>query len=372
MRLKYNFSITPVGLFILLGFLLTERTHAQSAEVWIESRPFLAESQNPQSPQGFLWVESLYSAMTRSLANPEQHKQLADLQNRTGSKPQAARLHSLSIHQNTALLATAAPGDVSRSLSNFLGREFKTSAMPDSLRKGFSFTLGGASSGIPAAAPSPVRYGLIVTGLEPNPESFRLASLPRQFHDEYALVPYAPKAKIHYKVGPLPADSVLQSTSPAAPQINPSSFFSQLPDWQFRAKIASRGAPTASQILPPQALTLEQTQGFYTMELQTSQLLRKDAMFHRFRLPLTGNMNFREERNDKLQKTRSTLENIYSHGPLALNLDYFGNEKRYQTGLIFQKTLTRIELYNHLPESLGPSSSLWNQQRWELKLQKAF
>ncbi len=372
MRLGYNFSIASVGLFILLGFLLAERTYAQSDEVWIESRPFLAESQNPQSPQGFLWVKSLYSTMTRSLANPEQHRQLADLQNRTGSKPQAGRLHSLSIHQNTALLATAAPGDVSRSLSTFLGREFKTSAMPDSLQKGFSFNLGGASSGVAAAAPSPVRYGLIVTGLEPNPESFRLASLPGQFHDEFALIPYAPKAKVHYKVGPLPEDSVLHPSSPATPQINPSSFFSQLPDWQFRGKIASRGAPTASQILPPQSLTLEQTQGFYAMELQTSQLLHKDAMFHRFRLPLAGNMNFREERNDKFQKIRSTVENIYSHGPLALNLDYFGNEKRYQTGLIFQKALTRIELYNHLPESIAPTSGLWNQQRWELKLQTAF
>ena len=371
MRLGNSFSSYQVGLFILIGLLLAEKTHAQSAENWIESRPFLAESQNPQSPQGFLWVESLYSTMTRSLTNPEQHRQLAELQNRTGSKPLAARLHSLSIHQNTALLATAAPADVSRSLSTFLGREIKTSALPDVLQKGFNFELGARTSDI-ATVPSPVRYGLIVTGLEPNPEPFRLAALPRQYHDEYALVPYAPKAKVHYKVGPLPDDSTLDRSIPAVPRTKMSSFFSQLPDLQFRGKIASRGPPTASQILPPQALTLEQTQGFYALELQTSQLLQKDAMFHRFRLPLASNMNFREERNDKFQKIRSTLENIYSHGPIALNLDYYGNEKRYQTGLIFQKALTRIELYNHLPESISPTSGLWNQQRWELKLQTAF
>ena len=145
-----------------------------------------------------------------------------------------------------------------------------------------------------------------------------------------------------------------------------------MPDLNFRGKVLPRGAPSGKEVVPPQSLVLEQTQGLYSLELQTSKLVHKDALFHRFRLPLAGTMSLREERNEKMQRSRSTLENVYSNGPLALNIDYFTLEKRYQTGLIYQQSLTKIELYSHLPENFSAQGWTWKTHRYELKVQTAF
>lgn len=372
MTIEFIKKSIPTGVLTLLGLFLSPICQAQSADGWIDSRPLLVESPRPVANHSFIFTKPLYGAVTRSLMNPEQHLQLLDLQARTGTKPQEVRPRSLSVYKLTANQTTAKPTDVTRSMSTFLGREFKSSALPETLRTGISFNVGTSSSSPQAGTPQPVRYGLIVTSVEPSQESFRIAALPMHTLDEYALVNYAPKAKVHYKIGPLmneqdPADS----TIPLA-RTESSSWTQGLPDFQFRGKVVARGAPTANQIIPPQAIIMEQTQGFYALEVHTSQLVHKDAVFHRIRVPLIGNMNLREERDEKFKKTKSTLENIYASGPLALNLDYFGLEKRYQTGLIYQNSLTRIEFYNHLPENFSTQGGLWKTQRYELKVQKAF
>jgi hypothetical protein len=362
----------PTGLLILSGLFLSSPSQAQSPEDWIDSRPYLVESPRPEAEQRLIFTKPLYQALTRSLMNPEQHMQLLDMQARTGNKPQEARLRSLSIHKLSANISTARPTDVTRSMSTFLGREFKSSALPETLRTGISFNFGSDSSDPEAASPRPLRYGLIVKNVEPSTETIRIAALPRTMIDEYELVQYAPKAQIQYEIGPLMHEQELADSVIPLATSESSSWMRGLPEFQFRGRVAARGAPTANQIIPPQSILLEQSQGFYALEVHTSQLVHKDAVFHRIRVPLAGTMNLREERDEKFKKTRSTLENIYVNGPLALNIDYFGLEKRYQTGLIYQKSLTRIEFYNHLPEGFSSQGGLWKTQRYELKLQTAF
>ncbi|MDQ3233520.1 MAG: hypothetical protein M3Q07_17015 [Pseudobdellovibrionaceae bacterium] len=360
------------GILVLSGLFLSLRSHAQSADGWIDSRPFLVEGPRPVASQSFIFTRPLYGAITKSLTNRDQHVQLLDLQGRTGTKPQDARLRSLSIYKLSSHITSAKPTDVTRSMSTFLGREFKSTALPESLRTGISFNIGGRAAQPETAATKPLRYGLIVKNVEPSSESFRLAALPATTIDEYALVHYAPKAKVQYEIGPFMQEQDLTDSNIPLATTESTTWLRGLPEFQFRGRVAARGAPTANQIVPPQSILLEQTQGFYALEMHTSQLIHKDAMFHRIRVPLAGTLHLREERNEQFKKTRSTLENIYVNGPLALNLDYFGLEKRYQTGLIYQHLLTRIELYNHLPENFSSQGSLWKTQRFELKVQTAF
>jgi hypothetical protein len=364
-------SITA-GFLLLSGLFLSARSQGQEAEAWIDSSPFLVASPRPVASQSLIFTKPIYEALTRSLMNHEQHIQLLDLQARTGTKPQEARLRSLSVHKLSANIPTARPADVTRSLSSFLGREFKSSALPETLRTGMSFEIGNDSSTQQMATARPLRYGLIVKNVEPSDESIRIAALPMTTIDEYALVQYAPKAKIQYEIGPLMNEPEMVDGAIPLATAHSSSWIKSLPEFQFRGRIAARGAPTANQILPPQTILLEQSQGFYALEIHSSPQLQKEAVFHRIRVPLAGSMTLREERDEKFKKTRSTLENIYVHGPLALNFDYFGLEKRYQTGLIYQKSLTRIELYNHLPENFSSQGGLWKTQRYELMVQTAF
>jgi hypothetical protein len=372
MATKITKKSMTMGILLLSGLFLSASSQGQEAQGWIDSRPFLVASPRPVASQSLIFTKPLYEALTRSLMNHEQHMQLLDMQARTGTKPQEARLRSLSVYKLSANITTARPTDITRTLSTFLGREFKSSALPETLRTGMSFQIGNDSSHQQMATARPLRYGLIVKNVEPSEESIRIAAVPMNMIDEYALVQYAPKAKVHYEIGPLPHEpEVADSVIPIA-TAESSNWMKGLPEFQFRGRIAARGAPTANQILPPQSILLEQSQGFYALEIHSSQLLQKEAVFHRFRVPLAGRMTLREERDEKFKKTRSTLENIYVHGPLALNFDYFGLEKRYQTGLIYQKSLTRIELYNHLPENFSSQGGLWKTQRLELMVQTAF
>jgi hypothetical protein len=356
----------------LLGLVLPSPCWAQSSDGWNDSRPFLVEAPAPMASQSFILAAPLYDAISRSLLNREQHVQLLDLQSRTGTRPLDTRLRSISVYKLSSQTTSARPTDVTRSMSTFFGREFKSTALPEALRRGISFNLGTSAAAREVAAPKALRYGLIVKNVEPSTESFRLAALPKSTIDEYAMVHYAPKATIHYEIGPLTDEQDLADSAIVLGETESSNWSKSLPEFQFRGRIAVRGAPTANQIMPPQSILLEQTQGFYALEVHTSHLVHKDAMFHRLRMPLLGSMNLRQERNEKFKNTRSTLENIYVNGPLALNLDYFGHEKRYQTGLIYQKSLTRIEFYNHLPENYSAQGGLWKTQRYELKVQKAF
>jgi hypothetical protein len=372
MASKITKKSLPAGVLFLSGLFLSSIGQGQSAEGWIDSRPFLIESPRPVAEQSLIFTRPLFAAINRSLMNHEQHVQLLDLQARTGTKAQDARPRSLSVYKLSSSVTTARPADVTRSMSTFLGREFKSIALPESLRTGFSFDIGGDSKDQEAVASKPLRYGLIVKNVEPSTEDFRMAAVPMTMTDDYYLVQHAPKARIHYEIGPLTDEAELADSSIPLAATESSDWMRGLPEFQFRGRIAARGAPTANQILPPQSILLEQAQGFYAIDIHTSQLLHKDAVFHRFRVPLAGTMTLREERDEKFKKTRSTLENIYVNGPLALNFDYFGLEKRYQTGLIYQRALTRIELYNHLPESFSGQGGLWKTQRFELKLQTAF
>lgn len=362
----------PFAVLTLLGLGLSSLSQAQSSEGWNDSRPLLGETPTPMASQSFVFSAALYGAIRRSLLNHEQHMQLLDLQSRRGTRPQDPRLRSISVDKLSSQITAARPTEVTRSMSTFLGREFKSNALPEALRTGISFNLGTSLTSREVATPKALRYGLIVKNVEPSTESFRLAALPTSTIDEYAMVPYAPKATIHYEIGPLMEEQDLAASAIPLGTTETTSWLKGLPEFQFRGRLAARGAPTANQIVPPQSILLEQTQGFYAVEVHTSQLIHKDALFHRIRMPLLGSMNLRQERNEKFKNTRSTLENIYVSGPLALNLDYFGLEKRYQTGLIYQKSLTRIEFYNHLPDNYSSQGGLWKTQRYELKVQKAF
>lgn len=363
----------PRGFLTLFCLFLSKMVCAEPQNQWIDSRPFLVEVKKPESPDGFLFIRTFYGAVARSLANPDQHRSLLEMHGRTGTKAREARIHSLSIQKLSSSEATTAPTEVTRTMSSFLGREFKSSALPSVMRSGFSFDVGSSSKPEPkATAATPVRYGLILTNVEPSTESFRFASLGNGVMDDYALVSYAPKAKVNYAIGPITSEQDVANNEVALATSSTRPWTDGLPEFRFRGKIAARGAPSAAQIVPPQAITLEQTQGFYAIEIQTSQLIHKDTIIHRTRVPLLGSMNWREERNENFKKTRSTLENIYARGPLALNLDYFGLEKRYQTGLIYQKALTRFELYNHLPQDFSSQGNLWKLQRFELRLQTGF
>jgi hypothetical protein len=360
------------GLLLLFGLFLSAPGHAQSPDGWIDSRPFLVESPRPVAKQSLIFTKPLYNALTRSLMNPEQHLNLLDLQARTGTKPQEERLSSLSIHKLTSAIPTAKPTDVTRTMSTFLGREFKSTAMPEQLRTGLSFNVGGDDSKETVAAHQPLRYGLIVKNVEPSTETFRFAAVPMTMNDDYLRIQHAPKAKVQYEIGPLMPEQDLADAAIPLATTESTSWLDGLPAFQFRGRLAARGAPTANQILPPQSILLEQTQGYYALEVHTTQLVKKEATFHRLRVPLAGTMTLREERDEKFKKTRSTLENIYVNGPLAVNFDYFGLEKRYQTGLIYQESHTRIELYNHLPEDFSEQGGLWKLQRFELRLHTAF
>jgi hypothetical protein len=262
MATNFTKKSLPAGLLILSGLFLSAIGQGQTPDGWIDSRPYLVESPRPVAEQSLIFTRPLYEALTRSLMNSEQHLKLLDIQVRTGTKPQDARLRSLSIHKLSSNISTASPTDVTRSVSSYLGREFKSTALPESLRTGISFNLGQDSKNQNTAAPRPLRYGLIVKNVEPSTEQFKLASIPMTMSDDFLLVQHAPKARVQYEIGPLMHEAELTDSVIPLTTTDSSDWITSLPEFQFRGRIAARGAPTANQIVPPQSILLEQSQGF--------------------------------------------------------------------------------------------------------------
>lgn len=346
--------------------------NAFAEEIWTNSRPMLDTPQATLAHTEFPWLQASLKLFTKSLTNAEQQRQVVGIQTRLGTSVQtdSRKFQDRIVTEKSA--DPKATVEVARAIRGSIERDLKTATLPQAWQKGLSFEFGQKGPGIlgKSAENTKLRYGLILTGIEPNSTPFRLASLVSG--EEYHLVAYAPKASLHYKVGPidyLPDQSIQPTLTSYEENL---SWNSQLPELHFKAKIVPRGPITSGQYIPPQTLTFEQSQGFYTFEMQTSKLLHKEAIYHRFRLPLAKGMNFKQERNQNFLSQRNTLENIYAGHGFALNLDQFILEKRYQSTLTYRKNLTTIELYSHLPTRISENSHLWKEQRWELKLQRAF
>ncbi|MCX6127894.1 MAG: hypothetical protein NTX25_02375 [Proteobacteria bacterium] len=353
--------------------LLCPSLLAQTQLEWQSSQALLKEAAiKPEGPGASPWLESSCRIITQSLRNPEQHQQLASLRASRKDLTPAADPIFLAAYGSKSKSEASSSYEIEKTMQNFLEKEAKSSAMPESLKKGLSFDFGtdhkeGPS---PAIRKDPIRYGLILTSIEPSPTPFRLASISQ--YDEYSLIPYAPKADLHYRIGAIQSDSEEPQRAQWGGSQPDTDKLSKWKDLHFKAKLVPRGQMSAKQIAPPQSLSIDESRGYYSLEIQTSQIIHRDAILHRILIPLKDDLRLRQERDIHFHANRNTLENVYSRGALALNLDQFVVEKRYQSSLIYRKNLTSFELDTHLPNQSSKSQSLWQQQRWELKLERAF
>ncbi|MCX6130664.1 MAG: hypothetical protein NTX25_16595, partial [Proteobacteria bacterium] len=229
---------------------------AQSSTGWLSSQSLLEQAAaKPAEPDTSPWLKSTCLIITQSLRNPEQHQQLASLQARNRDLAPAQDPIFLDAYGLKPKLEAASEYEISKTMQSFLEREAKTSAMPESMKKGLSFDFGTRDTPTPSPTTKSknVRYGLILTSIEPSPIPFRLASIAH--YDEYSLVPYAPKADLQYRVGAIYSEN---EETPRAQWNNSQPETDKLfkiPDLHFKAKLVPRGQMTAKQIVPPQSLS---------------------------------------------------------------------------------------------------------------------
>jgi hypothetical protein len=380
--LCHTLSQTPLFLVLSLGVLPSHALADDSVEpasTWESSagimqfeKPAAASFSNP-------WLEPLRGIMLRSLNNPDQARDLANLHNALGTKALATYAKYVGPHRITVNPQNGVEirRTLIKSVRLYAQKETKGDFFPKSWKEGLRFNIGGG--GPASVAPSQgyvhngnpeLRYGLKLKTIEPSRESLKLAALGL---DDFEYLAYAPKAKVVYEIGEVYPEGYARSfpaSIASEPEPKPTFWQSlpQLPEHKFSGRMAPRGLPGPGSPLPPQSLFLDQSQGFYQLEAQLSGKFKQEDVLHRFRMPVYGRMNYRQERNKDWQFTKSTFENLYSDDEgYAVHLERYHMERRYQLALHFHKIINHFELHAHLPDSAFERDNFWRQHRWETR-----
>ncbi len=382
--MKTRMKLTSLHTIAYLATMATmtpfEALAQTSLGYWTASESVL-EMRAPEAPQrSFIAFDVLKKIVIRSLKSQDQARELLKLHSTHGTQTSASAKGVLTPFKDQSAqvkLSSAAQAKITKNLALFIQKETKGDFLPDSLRQGIRFNAGEQSH---SKSPfingrADLKYGLILKDIEPSKTAFKLAALDSNL--DYQLVAYAPKANVNYDIGPVFSDSDqrLYNVYVDTPTIAETSYFDvlpKMPSLKFRGKLAPSGLPTAGSPLPPQLLTLEQYDGYYTIEARMEKGLKPQSVLHKFRLPLWSKTVLREELNKDLTLSRMTIENLYQAGPFAVQADRFVLEKRYQLGLGWHQPRRLIEAVAHVPESALEGDNLWRQHRWEMKVEVSF
>jgi hypothetical protein len=340
---------------------------------WISSRPYLQEKK-PELPEFSIgFIQESKRVLVDSLNSIDQAKAVAKMQSEAGTRSQSFGEGFLTISRDD-LKASAnntreTRWTLFRNMRTYAGKEVRLDVVPEAIKSGFRFDFtkkSGASRGPQA---TPVRYGLILRDIEPSKETYAVAALGADMQ----LFQQAPRAELVYDIGPLPMienNARVFSVNLSEPAKQERQWTSYLPDYHFKGKVVSKGRPTLAQPIPKQGLTLEQADGLYNTEIIFANGLRKESIVHRFFIPVYGSMRIAEEYDEQFRPRKVLFTDIYSHGGLSFNIEHHLVEERYQAGLIYNKSNTRLELYAHVPHA-ALKEDFWVKHRWELAFQTA-
>lgn len=352
--------------------------HATAPE-W-QSSSFILQFNKPAAAQiSYPWLDQLRGIMLRSLNSPDQGRDLVNMHNALGTKALSSYAKYVGPHKITVNPKNGE--EIRRSLLKsvrlYAQKETKGDFFPQSWKEGLRFNIGGGgpvrsnpSEGYVHNGNPEMRYGLRLKEIEPSRESLKLAALN---HDDFEYLAYAPKANVVYEVGEVYPEGYARSypvsiVSEPAPQPTFWQTLPALPEHKFSGRMAPRGLPGPGSPLPPQSLFLDQSQGYYQLEAQLTGNLKQENVLHRFRMPMYGRMNYRQERNKDWQFTKSTFENLYSNDDgYAVHLERYHMEKRYQLAFHFHKLINHFELHAHLPDGAFEKDNFWRQHRWETR-----
>ncbi|WP_141734148.1 hypothetical protein [Oligoflexus tunisiensis] len=369
------FIITVIALTPMPRHALAET----AGEAW-ESSAFILHFEKPPAAQiSYPWLDQLRGIMLRSLNSADQGRDLSNLHNALGTKALSSYAKYVGPHKITVNPHHGAEirRAVIKSIRLYAQKETKGNVFPESWKDGLRFNVGGGGG---ASAPAQkgfihngnpeLRYGLRLKTIEPSRDTMKLARLG---HEDFEYLAYAPKARVIYEVGEVYPENYARSypvhiahDAPAEPTIWSS--LPRLPDYKFSGRMAPRGLPGPGSPLPPQSLFLDQSQGYYQLEAQLSGNLKQENVLHRFRVPMYGRMNYRQERNKDWQFTKSTFENLYSNDEgYAVHLERYHMEKRYQLAFHFHRLINHFELHAHLPDSAFEKDNFWRHHRWETR-----
>ena len=78
-----------------------------------------------------------------------------------------------------------------------------------------------------------------------------------------------------------------------------------------------------------------------------------------------------EEYDKTFHPRKVIFSDIYRSGPIGWNLEHHIVESRYQSGLVYQKALTKVELFAHVSHK-ALDEDWWPNHRWELNIQTGF
>lgn len=357
----------------LLNLACPAFVFAEESLEWQSTKPLLQQAE-PAAPQfSSPMLRSIRGIFLRSLTHPESLKAVVEIQNAKGNKP-AAYTSSVLLPKGMANGENDIAGirsEISKTMAKGVQRETKiTDFIPKEFIRNLTFKLGGSKAQAPAAPQDQLRYGLILTDIEPSAHSLKLASINTD--SDYEMLRYAGKADLRYQVGPLPAKEGMSLYQMASPSVERNWYdLDNLPRMEFDGKLTPAGLPSAKSPLPPQLITLQQSQGYYSIEAKIEKTISPDSAIHRFRVPVYQSMNYREERNKDFEINKVTLENLYVRGPFSCNLEDQRIEKRYQAGLLYTKDSSRIELYTRADRN-AIGDKFWPHHSWELKLETSF
>jgi hypothetical protein len=386
-------TITPLLPLLLAlglgGFALSARAADEGADMALElhetapewqSSTFILQFTKPAEARiTYPWLEQVRAIMLRSLNSPDQARDLVNMHNALGTKALSGYAKYVG-----PLKITVNPKngeEIRRSLMKsvrlYAQKETKGDFFPQSWKEGLRFNIGGGgparvkpSEGYVHNGNPEMRYGLRLKEIEPSRENLKLAALGM---DDYEYLAYAPKANLVYEVGEVYPEGYARSypvTIESEPAPKPTFWqtLPALPDYKFSGRMAPRGLPGPGSPLPPQSLFLDQSQGYYQLEAQLTGNLKQENVLHRFRMPVYGKMNYRQERNKDWQFTKSTFENLYSNDDgYAVHLERYHLEKRYQLAFHFHKLINHFELHAHLPDAAFEKDNFWRQHRWETR-----
>lgn len=379
-----RFSFTFLRLVLMIGLLpISSHAYAENLNLW-ESNPDIRQFTKPAPPQiTYPFLDQIRGILNRSLCSPDQGRDLAALHASKGTRAQASYAKYVG---PLKILANPQTGvevrqALTKSMRLYAQKETKGDIFPQSWKDGLRFNIGGGaasakkSNGFVYNGNPELRYGLRLTDIKPSMDSIKLAS---NGLDDYEILQYAPKADLVYEVGEVLPDGYARSYPTNIVVAEPAprmlwQYLPNLPDVKFNGRMAPRGLPGPGSPLPPQSLFLDQTQGYYQMEAQLTGNLKQENVLHRFRMPVYGSMNYRQERNKDWIFIKSTFENIYSNDQgFAVHLERYHLEKRYQMGFQFHRAINHFELYAHIPDTALSTDSFWRSHRWETRFDLHF
>lgn len=372
--IKNRYSLRKLTLVKLCcGYFLSALpAGAQTKSEWVSTQSLLEQPIPAPRETSIPGLSDLRAILIRSLTNLENIKAVADIQTAKGTKP-LSQSQSVLLPRELIVIEdqkSAIRTEVGSVIGKGAQKETKLDFIPDHFQKGFRFSTAESKSPAPSAQADQLRYGLILTDIEPSPHSLRLASI-NTFND-YEILQFAGKADLRYKIGPIYPEAD-QSGFPAAapPPSTQSSWMNRLPDPEFSGSVSPSGLPSGSEPIPAQLIKIEQSQGYYTFEAKLEKKLSPSTALHRFRAPIYQSMNLIDERDKDFKTSKLVLENIYSSGGISCNLEDYRSENRYQAGMIYTRDKSRLELFAHVPKA-ALEGKFWPQHRWEIKLETSF